>query len=50
MRIKKPYFMSNKEWYYHDEEEFEYKLTDKATQKAKESYVEFYKKIEEGMQ
>lgn len=35
--------MTNKDWYYHDEEEFKYKLTEKATEKAKESYKEFYK-------
>ena len=35
--------MTNKDWYYHDGEEFKYKLTEKATEKAKESYKEFYK-------
>ena len=38
----KPYFMTNKEWYYFDENEWEYKLTNKATNKAKHSYNEFY--------
>lgn len=37
-----PYFMENKEWYYYDEEEEIFKLTDKATEKAKQSYYEFY--------
>lgn len=37
-----PYFMQNKEWYYFDEENFCYKLTDKAPPKAIESYKEFY--------
>ena len=37
-----PYFLSNKDWYYYDEEEFCYKLTDKATKEAVESYKEFY--------
>ena len=37
-----PYFMINEEWYYYDEKEEIYKLTDKATEKAKQSYNEFY--------
>ena len=37
-----PYFMQNKVWYYFDEENFCYKLTDKAPPKAIESYKEFY--------
>ena len=40
--MPKPYFMENKEWYYFDEENFCYKLTDKAPKKAIESYKEFY--------
>jgi hypothetical protein len=43
MRVEEPYFMSNKEWYYFDEEEFCYKLTDKAPKEAVESYEEFYR-------
>lgn len=43
MIAEKPYFMKNPEWYYFDEEDFCYKLTDKAPEKAKESYEEFYK-------
>ena len=42
MTIKKPYFMSNKEWYFFDEAEFCYKLTTKAPEEAKKSYKEFY--------
>lgn len=42
MTVPKPYFMSNKDWYYFDEEEFCFKLTDKATPEAKKSYAEFY--------
>ena len=38
----KPYFMENKEWYYFDEEEFCYKLTDKAPPEAIKSYDDFY--------
>ncbi len=40
---KEPYFLSNKEWYYFDELEFCYKLTDKAPKEAVKSYNEFYK-------
>lgn len=46
MGHKRPYFMTNKDWYYYDEEEFKYKLTDKAPPKAVESYNEFYKEPE----
>lgn len=35
--------MNNEEWFYYDEEAEIYKLTDKATEKAKESYEEYYK-------
>lgn len=42
MILEEPYFMKNKEWYYFDEEDFIYKLTDKAPEKAKESYKEYY--------
>lgn len=38
--------MSNKEWYYFDEIEFKYKLTDEATDEAKKSYSEFYELLE----
>lgn len=38
----KPYFMENEEWYYYDEQEEIFKLTDKAPEKAKESYRQFY--------
>ena len=47
MYVEQPYFLTNEEWYYFDEEEFKYKLTDKATDKAKESYKKFYKEMEE---
>lgn len=40
-----PYFMTNKNWFYFDEKEWKYKLTDKAPKKAVESYKEFYKFI-----
>ena len=39
--VGKPYFMKNKEWYYFDKKEYCIKLTDKAPEKAKQSYKEF---------
>ena len=42
MRARAPYFMKNQEWYYFDEENFCYKLTDKAPPDAVKSYNEFY--------
>ena len=44
---KKPYFMTNKEWYYYDRKEFCIKLTDKAPKKARESYEQFQSMYEE---
>ena len=40
---KEPYFLSNKEWFYYDKEEFCYKLTKEATTEAIKSYEEFYR-------
>ena len=37
-----PYFMTNKDWFYFDEAEWKYKLTDSAPEKARKSYAEFY--------
>lgn len=45
MIFEEPYFLSNPEWYYHDEADGRYHLTEKAPQKAKESYDEFYDPI-----
>ena len=42
MVYEEPYFMTNKEWYTFNEEKFRYELTDKAPEKAIESYNEFY--------
>lgn len=42
-----PYFFTNKEWYYYDEEADIYKLTDKATKEAIESYNEFYNETDD---
>lgn len=47
MMINKPYFMSNKDWYYFDEIECTYKLTEQAPKKAQESYHEYYKQLED---
>ena len=38
----KPYFLENEDWYYFDEEDWCFKLTDKATKEAIESYIDFY--------
>lgn len=42
MISKEPYFLSNPAWYYYDEEDLKYKLTEEATPEAKESYKDFY--------
>lgn len=41
-----PYFLNNRSWYYYDEEEGIYKLTKEASEKAIESYTEFYKLLD----
>ena len=41
-----PYYMTNTEWYYFDEKEFKHKLTEKAPQKAIDSYNEHYNLLE----
>lgn len=41
-----PYFLTNEEWYYFDEKEFKYKLTDKAPQEAIDSYNECYEMLD----
>lgn len=38
-----PYFMSNEEWFKFDFDKRIFVLTDKATEKAKESYKEYLK-------
>ena len=45
MTIEKPFFMTNKEWFYFEEEKMQYFLTEKATEKAKKSYKEFYSDV-----
>lgn len=37
-----PFFLTNKEWYYYDDKEGRYKLTDKAPEEAKKSYEKHY--------
>lgn len=46
--IDMPYFMENEDWYYFDENEFRYKLTEKAPKKARESYKQFYAELKRG--
>ena len=46
MTLDKPYFMTNRDWYYFDEKEFCYKLTEAAPPKAQESYKEFYAELD----
>ena len=38
----KPYFLENDNWFYFDEEDWCFKLTDKAPKEAIESYIDFY--------
>ena len=45
MTIEKPFFMTNKERFYFDDDKMQYFLTEKATEKAKKSYEEFYSSV-----
>ena len=47
MRIEEPYFMKNPEWFYLDETQFKYVLTDKVTEKAKKSYEDYYENLDD---
>lgn len=47
MTTEKPYFMENSEWFYFDETEWKYKLTEKATKEAIDSYRDFYALFEQ---
>lgn len=47
MDVEMPYFLNNEEWYYYDEDEEMYKLTDKAPKEAIESYDAFYNDLNE---
>ena len=42
----KPFFMNNPDWYYFDEEDWKYRLTDKAPKEARDSYEDFYASTE----
>lgn len=42
MSLEQPYFMREKAWYYFDKKSYKFYLTDKAPQKAKDSYNLFY--------
>lgn len=42
-----PYFMTNDLWYYFDPDKKIYRLTERAPQKARESYIEYYKLLKE---
>lgn len=44
---KQPLFLENPEWYTYDVDEGRYKLTDKTTKEAKESYDAYYKRLED---
>lgn len=46
LKADTPYFLINKEWYYYDMDTGHYKLTDKAPQKAIDSYNKFYGELE----
>lgn len=46
MKLPKPYFMENLSWYYYDENEGKYILTDKAPKKAVDSYNKFYEELD----
>lgn len=42
MECERPYFTTNTEWYYYDEDKGILRLTDKAPPEAVKSYEEFY--------
>lgn len=42
LKIGRPYFLENEEWYYHDDKKNRFYLTDKAPEEARKSYEEFY--------
>lgn len=47
MDLGRPYFLTNDSWYYYDEDEGVYKLTEKAPKEAIQSYNEFYDVLDE---
>lgn len=46
--VDMPHFMENAEWFYFDVEIGKFVLTDKAPEKAKQSYDEYYKDLSNG--
>ena len=51
MRImEEPYFLNNEDWFFYDEEEGEYKLTEEGLkiEKVRKSYEDFYIDLKEG--
>ena len=43
--LDRPYFMENREWFTYDVQKRRFVLTDKAPEKAKKSYEEYYKAL-----
>lgn len=43
--VDMPYFMTNPNWYYYDYKDAVYKLTEKAPEKARQSYKDFYSQV-----
>ena len=46
LKEKMPYFLTNKDWYYYDMNTGRYKLTDKATKEAIDSYNKYYEELD----
>lgn len=48
--MDEPYFLINNDYWYYDTEECKFKLTEEGlkSKKARESYEQFYKDLEEG--
>jgi len=47
MDIGRPYFLTNSKWYYYDDDEGTYKLTEEAPEEATKSYNEYYLLLDE---
>lgn len=46
MQIERPYFMSDKSWYFYNDKTERFELTNKATKEAIKSYNEFYELVD----
>lgn len=44
--VARPFFMTNDDWFEYDEKKGRFVLTAKATEKAIESYKQFYKQLQ----